>query len=95
MSFRVVQEALTNAIKHAGDAEARVRITFSPDFLELEVADTGRHLAAPSDADPPGHGLVGMQERLTLYGGTLRTGRARGGGFHVLARIPLEQLAPA
>jgi signal transduction histidine kinase len=96
MSFRVVQEALTNAIKHAGQAQARVHVTFSADFLELEVADTGRQGATPpANADLPGHGLVGMQERLTLYGGTLRTGPARGGGFRVLARIPLDQLAPA
>ncbi len=92
VSFRVVQEALTNAIKHAGPARARVRVTFSPDGLELEITDTGgAGIRARSDTEPVGHGLVGMQERLTLYGGHLQTGRRRGGGFQVLARIPLTE----
>ena len=94
--FRVVQEALTNAIKHAGPARARVRVTFTEDCLELEVVDTGRGpLRQRSSVDVGGQGLVGMQERLTLYGGHLETGRRRGGGFQVLARIPLSEPVPA
>ena len=92
VSFRVVQEALTNAIKHAGPARARVRVTFTADGLELEITDTGgARLESRSAAEPVGHGLVGMQERLTLYGGHLQTGRRRGGGFQVVARIPLAE----
>jgi signal transduction histidine kinase len=90
VSFRVVQEALTNAIKHAGPARARVRVTFTTEGLELEITDTGGAEArVQSGTEPIGHGLVGMQERLTLYGGQLETGRRRGGGFQVVARIPL------
>ena len=94
--FRVVQEALTNAIKHAGPAQARVRVSFTADMIELEIADTGHGPEqARSAADAVGHGLIGMQERLTLYGGQLQTGRRRGGGFQVVARIPLIDPVPA
>ena len=94
--FRVVQEALTNAIKHAGPARARVRVAFTPDALELEIVDTGRG-PAPADAPLPGagQGLVGMRERLSLYGGELHTGRRRGGGFQVRARVPLRETVAA
>jgi signal transduction histidine kinase len=92
VAFRVVQEALTNAIKHAGPARALVRVTFATGALELEISDTGRGRApAGGDADDTGQGLVGMRERLVLYGGELQTGRARGGGFKVRARIPLPE----
>ena len=92
VAFRVVQEALTNAIKHAGPARALVRVTFTTGGLELEISDTGRGPALPDgDTDARGHGLVGMRERLVLYGGELQTGRARGGGFKVRARIPLPE----
>ncbi len=94
VSFRVVQEALTNAIKHAGPARARVRVTFTADGLELEITDTGEGTArSRAGTEPVGHGLVGMQERLTLYGGHLQTGWRRGGGFQVVARIPLNEPA--
>lgn len=97
VAFRIVQEALTNVIKHAGPARARVKVTFAADALELEVSDTGRGPAVAAPAGAPqtvGHGLVGMRERLILYGGELQAGRARGGGFRVRARVPLlEQVA--
>jgi signal transduction histidine kinase len=92
VAFRVVQEALTNAIKHAGPARALVRVTFTPGALELEISDTGRGRAlGDSDRDATGQGLLGMRERLVLYGGELQTGRARGGGFEVRAHIPLPE----
>jgi signal transduction histidine kinase len=95
VAFRVVQEALTNAIKHAGPASALVRVIFTTGALELEVSDTGRGPApAHGYTDAPGQGLVGMRERLVLYGGELQTGRARGGGFRVRARIPLPETVP-
>ena len=96
VAFRVVQEALTNAIKHAGPARALVRVTFTTGTLQLEISDTGRGPApAYGHTDSPGQGLVGMRERLVLYGGELETGRALGGGFTVRARIPLPGTVPA
>ena len=92
VAFRVVQEALTNAIKHAGPARALVTVTFTTGALELEISDTGRGPVLPDgDTDATGQGLVGMRERLVLYGGELQAGRARGGGFKVRARIPLPE----
>ncbi len=90
VAYRVVQEALTNALKHAGPARARVHVTFTPELLELDVSDTGRGPVAEGSSDG-GHGLVGMRERLALYGGELHVGRRRGGGFHVRARVPLRE----
>ena len=88
--YRIVQEALTNALKHAGAATAQVRVSFSVDAVEVEVTDTGR---GPSpDTHRVGHGLVGMRERVGLYGGVLRTGARPGGGYRVYARIPVEPL---
>jgi signal transduction histidine kinase len=86
--YRVIQEALTNALKHAGRATALVRLTWTDGFLAVEVSDTGRG-PAPTGGRI-GHGLVGMRERVALYGGVLRTGPRAGGGFRVYARIPLE-----
>jgi signal transduction histidine kinase len=95
VAFRVVQEALTNAIKHAGPARALVRVTFTTGALELEISDTGRGPAqTDGDTNDTGQGLVGMRERLVLYGGELQTGRARGGGFKVRARIPMSATVP-
>lgn len=96
VAYRVVQEALTNAIKHAGPARALVRVTFTSGVLELEISDTGRG-PAPADGDinATGQGLVGIRERLILYGGELQTGRARGGGFKVRARVPLPETVPS
>ncbi|MFC0033274.1 sensor histidine kinase [Micromonospora chaiyaphumensis] len=86
--YRIVQEALTNALKHAGRATALVRLTLADGFLAVEVTDTGR--GPTPAAGRIGHGLVGMRERVALYGGILRTGPRPGGGFRVYARIPLE-----
>lgn len=93
-AFRLVQEALTNTLKHAGpQAQAWVRIQYADRQLEIEVEDDGRGLVAglgrPS-GDGNGHGLVGMRERVALYGGDLRIGPRSGGGFEVRARFPLE-----
>jgi signal transduction histidine kinase len=91
-AYRLVQEALTNTIKHAGPARALVHVHYGPKSLELEVSDTGR---GPADARAGcGHGLTGMRERIALYDGELETGRRRGGGFSVRARIPHHD-APA
>ena len=87
-AYRIVQEALTNALKHAGDARATVRVCYSPDSLELEVVDDGVGATAP--VTEAGHGLVGMRERVTLYGGRLEAGGRQSGGFAVRAVLPLR-----
>jgi signal transduction histidine kinase len=88
--YRIVQEALTNTLKHAGTATAEVRLSFDVPGLVVEVCDTGR---GPTPGLPGvGHGLLGMRERVTLYGGTLRTGPRPGGGFRVYAKIPVDAL---
>jgi signal transduction histidine kinase len=96
--FRIVQEALTNTVKHAGPATAKVLICYRPDEVVVTVTDDGRGLAGQlsrSNGDghaPAGHGLVGMRERVALFGGELRAGPRPGGGFEVRARLPV---APA
>ncbi|WP_246002486.1 sensor histidine kinase, partial [Allorhizocola rhizosphaerae] len=86
-AYRIVQEALTNTLKHAGQAKAEVRLKFEPDLLTVEVFDTGQ---GPHGSVSPGHGLLGMRERVSVYGGILRTGPRPGGGFRVYAKIPVE-----
>jgi signal transduction histidine kinase len=88
--FRIVQEALTNSLKHAGDATAEVRLSYGQHWLVVEIFDTGR--GPVPDGGGIGHGLVGMRERVSLYGGTLRVGPRPGGGFRVYARIPIDAL---
>jgi signal transduction histidine kinase len=92
--FRVVQEALTNTMKHGGAAAAaRVCLSHRDNAVEVVVSDDGRGVAAPGDGR--GHGLVGMRERVAMYGGTVRAGPDEGGGFEVAVRIPLREEAPA
>jgi signal transduction histidine kinase len=86
-AYRIVQEALTNALKHAGPATARVVVRYRENDLELEIADTGLGMGAN---DGEGHGLVGMRERVSLYGGRIEAGPRNGGGFAVRARLPLD-----
>ncbi len=89
LAFRVVQEALTNAIKHAGSARTTVTVTFSPDALELEVRDNGPDGPTGHALTGAGHGLVGMRERVELIDGVLSAGPRPHGGFRVYARLPL------
>jgi signal transduction histidine kinase len=91
-AYRVVQEALTNALKHAGPATARVTVIYEPQALRLEISDDG---PGTSSQQGGGHGLVGMRERVALYGGRLEVGPRAGGGFSVCARLPLERQATA
>jgi signal transduction histidine kinase len=84
-AYRIVQEALTNAIKHAGPTTARLRVVFASDAVELEVTDHGRGGRATGE----GHGLVGMRERVELYYGSLDVGPRPDGGFRVYARLPV------
>jgi signal transduction histidine kinase len=87
-AYRIVQEALTNALKHAGEARASVRVHYGPDSLELEIADDGGGVPAPETDG--GHGLVGMRERVALYGGRLDAGRRPTGGFAVRVLLPIR-----
>ncbi|MFC5754340.1 sensor histidine kinase [Actinomadura rugatobispora] len=92
-AFRLIQEALTNTLKHAGpQARAWVRLRYTAEDLTVEIEDDGRGTATimADNGDRPGHGLVGMYERVALYGGELRIGPRVGGGFGVRARFPLE-----
>ncbi|URN10583.1 ATP-binding protein [Actinomadura madurae] len=92
-AFRLIQEALTNTLKHAGpQARAWVRLYYGDDDLTVEIEDDGRGTATfmADNGDNPGHGLVGMYERVALYGGELKIGPRVGGGFGVRARFPLE-----
>jgi signal transduction histidine kinase len=92
-AFRIIQEALTNTIKHAGPARAEVCIVYGPDALTVVVADDGR--GAGFEPGPGGHGIAGMRERVTVYDGDLDAGPHPGGGFRVRARLPLEATAAA
>ena len=87
-AYRIVQGALTNTLKHAGPATARVVVTYHPNLLELEIADTG---AGAAGEDNGGQGLIGMRERASLYGGAIEAGNETGGGFAVRASLPLER----
>ncbi|WP_282791385.1 sensor histidine kinase [Streptomyces sp. CC224B] len=87
--FRIVQEALTNVRKHAGRAHATVRLGYGPERLTVEVQDDGSGSGDTPRKGRAGHGLVGMRERVALHGGTLETGPRPGGGFRVLATLPL------
>jgi signal transduction histidine kinase len=86
-AYRIVQEALTNTLKHAHATTARVDVREAGGTLEIDVVDDGQ--GAP--ALTPGHGIIGMRERAALFGGHLSAGPAPGGGFAVRARIPVEE----
>jgi signal transduction histidine kinase len=85
-AYRIVQEALTNVLRHAGDTTATVEIRYRPDEVDIEISDRGRG----GDPSPGGNGLIGMRERAALLGGRLEAGPRADGGFAVAARIPLE-----
>lgn len=94
--FRVIQEALTNVIKHAGKPATTVTLGHDDGQLVVEVADTGRPILAAAPAVPAGagRGLIGLRERIALYGGVLDAGPRKGGGWIVRARFPVDP-APA
>jgi len=87
-AYRIVQEALTNAIKHATPARAEVRVRWGEDALELEISDDGRGPGTVNGASG-GHGIAGMRERAGLHGGSIHAGAGPAGGFTVRARLPL------
>jgi signal transduction histidine kinase len=89
-AYRIVQEALTNARKHAGPARARVEIGYGDEVLEVRVTDDGRAGAGWAGNGGSGRGLIGMRERVALVGGQLEVGPLPGGGFRVAAVLPLD-----
>jgi signal transduction histidine kinase len=88
-AYRIVQEALTNARRHAPGAEVEIELRYTPDTLHLRVRDNGPGPPGPA-AESVGHGLLGMRERVAMVGGSLRTGAANGGGFVVEADLPIR-----
>jgi signal transduction histidine kinase len=85
-AYRIVQEALTNTLKHAGRAQATIVVRYEQAALELEISDNGT--STPAGMNGSGHGLIGMRERAALYGGALEAGARDGGGYYVRARLP-------
>ncbi len=88
-AYRVVQEGLTNALKHAGPARAEVRLVYAPNQLEIHVNDDGRGASVPASGS--GQGLVGMRERVEAFGGQLTAGPRTGGGFAISAAFPIGE----
>ncbi len=97
--YRIVQEALTNVLKHAGASKVDIEIHDSGSAVSLLVRDNGGGASAPTSGESEGHGIVGMRERVATFGGTLHAGPAPGGGFEVAATLPylslLDSPAPA
>ena len=90
-AYRIVQEALTNTLKHAHASRAAVQVSYRCGDIEIEVSDDGR---GPSSSDGTGHGLVGISERVRLYGGDMSAGASATGGFVLRARIPVDTVSP-
>jgi signal transduction histidine kinase len=96
-AYRIVQEALTNTLKHAGPVRTRVAVRYADGRVELEISDEGapgRAVNGGGKGDGAGQGLVGMRERVALYGGELHAGRRPEGGFVVRASLPVPEPAP-
>ena len=94
-AYRIVQEALTNALQHSGAAAVRVHLSYGGDSVEVEVSDDGTAKEPAGTSAGGGHGLVGMRERVTLYGGTLHAGREPDGGYLVRAHLPVDTVDAA
>ncbi len=90
-AYRIVQEGLTNALKHASASRANVTVCYEPDGLQLEVRDDG--IGSPA-SDGLGHGLVGIRERVKIYGGQMTAGAAPEGGFVLSTRLPITEEGP-
>jgi signal transduction histidine kinase len=90
-AYRIVQEGLTNALKHAHATTANVTVRYALDELQIEVRDNG---VGSSTTDGLGHGLVGVRERVKIYGGEMSAGMANGGGFVLSTRLPLSGERP-
>jgi signal transduction histidine kinase len=89
-AYRIIQEALTNTLKHAGPAKATITVRYSDDDIALEILDDGCKSTASSEKKTSGKGLIGMRERVNLHGGELETRKIPQGGFLVRAKLPLK-----
>ena len=87
-AYRIAQEGLTNAVRHAHASEAQVLVRYGPHRLDIEVEDNGRGLVANPNG---GHGLVGIRERVALYGGSVDLGASPSGGVRLAVSLPLEE----
>jgi len=87
-AYRIVQEGLTNALKHAHASHADVTVRYRSDEVELEVADDGK---GPATTNGHGHGLVGIRERVNIYGGHMSAGAAPAGGFILSTCLPVDR----
>jgi signal transduction histidine kinase len=90
-AYRIVQEGLTNALKHARASHAEVTVRYAPDEVGIEVRDDG---TGTTPSDGYGHGLIGIRERVRLYGGEMTAGTTNGGGFTLSTRLPLTPDRP-
>jgi signal transduction histidine kinase len=90
--YRIVQEALTNAARHAAGSRVGVSLRYEPDAVDVAVVDDGGEEGA--DVPRGGRGLLGMRERVAVFAGTLETGQSDGGGFAVHARLPVPPEEP-
>jgi signal transduction histidine kinase len=86
-AYRIVQEGLTNSLKHANASRADVTVRYAPDAVQLEIRDDG---VGAGTTDGLGHGLVGIRERVKIYGGEMNAGTAPEGGYVLRARLPVE-----
>lgn len=92
-AYRIVQESLTNALKHSHGTRARVSIRYGPGALDIEIVDDGRGLTGQkAQSDRDGRGLIGMRERVAVFGGELTAGPMPAGGYRVRARLPLKSV---
>jgi signal transduction histidine kinase len=85
-AYRVIQESVTNVLRHADTDRCEVRLVYRPSMIVIEVSDSG---CGPRRGRGSGHGLIGMRERLAMYGGRLTSGAGAGGGFQVRAELPV------
>jgi signal transduction histidine kinase len=94
-AYRIIQEALTNALKHGDSTKAEVTVRYADHYLRVEVLNSGPSVLsggrAPVGPETPGRGLLGLRQRVAVYGGDLDARRRLGGGFRVRAKIPLER----
>jgi len=89
-AYRIIQEALTNVVKHARTTASRILVTYEDDAMRLEITDAGAGAPADAVAASAGHGIAGMRERASLFGGEFHAGPLPGRGFRVTARLPLD-----
>ena len=92
-AYRIIQEALTNTLKHAGPAKAIVTVAYSEHTLELNITDSGHGRITENSIQPGGRGLIGMKERVSLHNGGFEAGNLKDGGFFVTAKLPLGKEA--